>query len=213
MKISAPAPDKNPGSSNPGIHPQNIGYDWFSYSFGRFSWYLGFFLLDPDPYQSSPWIRIRNKFFHILDPYQKWYGSATLVLGSKIKIKELHVKFSVFIYERKRPQHKKCTSTIFSHPKLKEAEICCYQWCGSVSYWYGFGWGSRMWKNSLRIRIRIQGELWYRSGSRKKRNGSGSSKKELCTRKIFKKCIKKGHNLCFVGILLYNPLSTTNYSN
>ena len=33
------------------------------------------FLLDPDPYcfcldpdQSSPWIRIRNKFFYILDP-------------------------------------------------------------------------------------------------------------------------------------------------
>ena len=28
------------------------------------------FCLDPDPYQSSPWIRIqiRNKFFHILDP-------------------------------------------------------------------------------------------------------------------------------------------------
>ena len=26
------------------------------------------FLLDPDPYQSSPWIRIRNEFFHILDP-------------------------------------------------------------------------------------------------------------------------------------------------
>ena len=107
MKISAPAPDKNPGSSNPGIHPQNIGYDWFSYSFGRFSWYLGFFLLDPDPYQSSPWIRIRNKFFHILDPYQKWYGSATLVLGSKIKIKELHVKFSVFIYESKRTSAQK----------------------------------------------------------------------------------------------------------
>ena len=28
------------------------------------------FCQDPDPYQSSPWIRIRilNKFFHILDP-------------------------------------------------------------------------------------------------------------------------------------------------
>ena len=26
------------------------------------------FCLDPDPYQSSPWIRIHNKFFHILDP-------------------------------------------------------------------------------------------------------------------------------------------------
>ena len=90
----------------------------------------------------------------------------------------------------KERRHKKCTGTIFSHHKLKEAEICCYQWCRSVSYWYGFGWGSRMWKNSLRIRIRIQGELWYRSGSRKQ-NGSGSSKKGLCTRKIFKKCIKK----------------------
>ena len=26
------------------------------------------FCLDPDPYQSSPWIRIHNEFFHILDP-------------------------------------------------------------------------------------------------------------------------------------------------
>ena len=26
------------------------------------------FCLDPDPSQSSPWIRIRNEFFHILDP-------------------------------------------------------------------------------------------------------------------------------------------------
>ena len=40
------------------------------------------FCLDLDPYQSSPWIRIRNKFFHILDPdpYQNdtdpphWWG-------------------------------------------------------------------------------------------------------------------------------------------
>ena len=30
------------------------------------------FYQDPDPYQSSPWIRIRNEFFYILDsdPYQ-----------------------------------------------------------------------------------------------------------------------------------------------
>ena len=30
------------------------------------------FCLEPDPYQSLVWIRIRNKFFHILnlDPYQ-----------------------------------------------------------------------------------------------------------------------------------------------
>ena len=53
---------------------------------------------------------------------------------------------------------------------------------GSVSFWYGSG--SRMWKNSLRIRI--QGELWYGSGSWQKRYGSGSSKKGLCTRKFFK---------------------------
>ena len=26
------------------------------------------FCLDPDPYQSTPWIRLRNEFFHILDP-------------------------------------------------------------------------------------------------------------------------------------------------
>ena len=26
------------------------------------------FCLDPDPYHSLPWIRIRNEFFHILDP-------------------------------------------------------------------------------------------------------------------------------------------------
>ena len=28
------------------------------------------FFLDPDPYQNSRWIRIRNEFFHILDPDQ-----------------------------------------------------------------------------------------------------------------------------------------------
>ena len=47
------------------------------------------------------------------------------------------------------------------------------QCCGSVSFWYGSGSWSRMWKNLLRIRIRIQGELWYGSRSRKKRYGSG----------------------------------------
>ena len=26
------------------------------------------FCQDPDPYQTSHWIRIRNEFFHILDP-------------------------------------------------------------------------------------------------------------------------------------------------
>ena len=26
------------------------------------------FCLDPDPYQRSSWIRIRNKIFHIVDP-------------------------------------------------------------------------------------------------------------------------------------------------
>ena len=26
------------------------------------------FCLDPDPFQSLPWNRIRNEFFHILDP-------------------------------------------------------------------------------------------------------------------------------------------------
>ena len=75
------------------------------------------------------------------------------------------------------------------------------QCCGSVSFWYRSG--SRIWKNLLRIRIRIQGELWYGSGSRKKRYGSGSSKKGLSTRKIFKKCMKNAHNLCFVGVYYF----------
>ena len=51
-----------------------MGYERFSSLFQDFP---GPFLLDPDPfcfcldldpYQSSPWIRISNEFFNILDP-------------------------------------------------------------------------------------------------------------------------------------------------
>ena len=71
--------------------------------------------------------------------------------------------------------------------------------------------GSRMWKNSLQIRFRIQDELWYGSWSRSRQkryrywSGSGSSKKGLSNRKIFKKCMKNAHNLpvCFVGVYRY----------
>ena len=34
-------------------------------------------LLDPDPYQSSPWIRFRNEFVHILDPDPDPYQNDT----------------------------------------------------------------------------------------------------------------------------------------
>ena len=39
-----------------------------------------YFWLDPDPYQSSPWIQIRNASLHILESgsISKLYGFATL---------------------------------------------------------------------------------------------------------------------------------------
>ena len=54
------------------------------------------FILDPDPYESSVWIRIRNEFFQLLDPdpsqtnkdpphcIQVPYGSVILVFSSQI---------------------------------------------------------------------------------------------------------------------------------
>ena len=65
---------------------------------------------------------------------------------------------------------------------------------GFVSFWYGSG--SRIRKNSLRIRR----ELWYGSGFRQKRHGSGSRKKGFRTRKSLK-CDKKNAQIpCFVCV-------------
>ena len=73
---------------------------------------------------------------------------------------------------------------------------CDTQCCGS---------GSRSWKNLLRIRI--QTELWYGSGSRQKRYGSG--KKVFSTRKFLER-LKNAYFPCFVFIMLnYHYLINT----
>ena len=87
----------------------------------------------------------------------------------------------------RQAQHPNNSSTIqyASSARLRTRQFKSVWRIRIILFWY---WsGSRMCKNLLRIRI--QGEFWYGfgSGSRQKRYGSGSSKKGLSTRKIFKK--------------------------
>ena len=59
------------------------------------------FFLDPDPYQSSPWIRIRirNKFFHILDqdpdPYQNDTDPQHCVGEMEMKLHSKNASYTV----------------------------------------------------------------------------------------------------------------------
>ena len=91
--------------SSIGIHTQNMGCERCFYHILKNFLVLNPFLLDPDPYrfcqdldpyQSSPWIRIHNKFFYILDPnpdpYQNdRYGSATLPTGTPVRYRHLYL--------------------------------------------------------------------------------------------------------------------------
>ena len=107
MKISTPAPGKEPRLRQPWYTPTKHRLWLFFIHFWKIFLVLRPFFAGSGSVSKFTLDPFHNEFFHILDPYQKWYGSATLVLGSKIKIKELHVKFSVFIYESKRTSAQK----------------------------------------------------------------------------------------------------------